>query len=259
MPLYLYGVVRADAEPPTAAELVEPATGPLRVEAHEDVGALVTGFTSDRAGMKPANVAAHHDVVERAAAGGVIIPARFGVLVDSARLLREEFLAPRRGEFLRSLDMLDGRVEVRVTASYVGDAALREAVESDPHLRRLSGRVRARPRAAGYYDRIALGELVVRQLGLLQDRDVRELLARVRPQAEQQRPLEASEPGSSRFALLVPRDGFDAVLGAIDRYADEQSTRMAIEVVGPLAPWDFVEGTTQYGADPVGSAASSGR
>lgn len=240
--LYLYGVVRAGAPLPEGAPVVEPSAGALRGVEHGRLMALASPLEGGRVRTSTANLDAHQRVVEGAMRGGVVLPFRFGMLVESEESLQHDFLAGHEERLVRMLERFDRLVEVRVTARYCGDQALREVVRSSGRIRRLQAKVELRSDAASYYDRIALGEEVIKGLTRLRERDADGVSARLRAAARSERRLPSeSDQTVLRAAYLLDASRlrqFDRALAAV---GERQSGRMELSFVGPLAPWDFVE------------------
>jgi hypothetical protein len=62
-----------------------------------------------------------------------------------------------------------------------------------------------------------------------------------------------------RAALLLDEDRVDDVQRELTQLADETQTRLRLELVGPLAPWDFVDlGSTGWD-QPTGQVAAGRR
>lgn len=256
MAVYVYAVVRPDMEPPDAVALVQPSSGALRLVAAGSVGALAADFDAPRVRMTASNLRAHHDVVERAAARGDLVPVQFGAVFESESSLRDDMLTPREQELRDVLEAFRDHVEVLVTTTYVADAAFRDAVAANPRLQRSGRRSGIRPRA-GYHEQIALGELAMQEVAGIQQRDLRALLEQVSATAGGRRVVRTAPDGSSRMAFLVRRGLVDAFEQALERFARAQKGRMDVEMVGPVAPWDFADlgGPNDLGASetPVGA------
>lgn len=239
MAVYLYGIVRPGSRVPRGVPVVEPTAGPLRIVGSSGVGALVSDVAEDHVAMSRHNLRSHHDVVDQAAQSGVVLPARFGMVVGSDRAIATELLEPHQRWLRHTLEDLDGHVEMRVIARYDQQALLREAVRSSPRIAAMRKRVRTRPAAATYYDRIALGEAVMEELAGIQLEDGRELQRRLRPFVKAANEPHQAESGALRFAYLVDRRRVAEFEHALEQTADDEAARMTFEVVGPLAPWDF--------------------
>jgi hypothetical protein len=238
--LYCYGVVRAGAAVPSGTAVVEPAAGDLRRLDRGPAAVLASGFGDRRVRTTRGNLDAHQQVVEAAMKAGVVLPFRFGIVVDDVGEVEHRLLGDGK-RLERLLDRFEGLVELRVTARYRGDAALREVVESSPRIRRLRSQVDRRPGAAGYYDRITLGEEVAGGLERLRARDAGRLSTRLRQAAKAERMLRRDgEDTVLRAAYLVPRGRVQDFERALASGAGD-GERLELTVVGPLEPWDFVE------------------
>jgi hypothetical protein len=241
MPLYVYAVVRPRTPTPDGVTLVEPSLGALRLVPAGRVAALAAGFGAPKVRMTPSNLRGHHDVVDRVAKEEDLVPVQFGVVFESDSSLVADLLAPREEELWNLLETFSGRVEVRVTTTYLGDAALRDAVAANRELQRSDRRGRSGRQRATYHDQIALGELAMHEVANVQRRDLRDLSQRVSSTVDAQRLVRAAADGSARLAFLVRRDRLEAFEGALEDFTQGQEDRMHVELVGPVAPWDFVD------------------
>jgi len=123
---YLYGVVRADAEPPHGAQAVD-SGDEVTVLPEGRVAALASRvslveFDEEALPQRLADaewleekIRAHEQVLEAALAAGPVVPCRFCTVYRGEDELRR-FVAEREGELAEGLDRLDGRVELGVKA-----------------------------------------------------------------------------------------------------------------------------------------------
>lgn len=234
--LYLYAVVRPGGDPPKVDALVEPSGGPLGVVETRDLAALVSPFGANTVRPLPKNLRAHEHVVDAGATIGPVIPFRFGLVSQSAENVRD-FLGRNDAALKASLDRFDGAVEWHVIARWAGDAGLREVMATSPRIRNLRARARG-----GYHEQIALGEAVASALGRLNLAEAARLEDRFGRVARATRRLTPrSATTVLRAAYLVENDKlplFDELLTVV---GDEERHRIELELVGPLAPWDFAE------------------
>jgi hypothetical protein len=140
-------------------------------------------------------------------------------------------------------------VQVSVKGDYDEDALLREVVTASPRVATLRDRVRSMAPAAGYYDRIELGEMVAGEIGRRQAADAQIALERLEPHAVAAR-SEAPAGTNQAFnlAFLVERDGIEGFSHAVSELADAMVDRVAIRYVGPLPPYSFAEGELSVGS-----------
>jgi len=237
---YVYGVVRATDGPRVRAEGV--AGGPVALVAGDGLAAL----TSDVPGMELRSgreeLTTHARVLEEALEGGVVLPMRFGIVMESEESVRRDLLARHRDELAAQLEELEGKVELNVKGIYEEDVLMREVVESDPEIARLREAVHDQPEDATYYERIRLGELVAEAVGARRDQDTERILARLSPLA---RAVEAGDPVHERMAVnasfLVDQAQLEAFDQAVDELGAEHVGRIRFKYTGPLPPHSFVD------------------
>jgi hypothetical protein len=236
---YVYGVVRADTRLPE--DLTGIAGGGVSLVRHGDLAAAVSEISPMRALGTRDDLLAHEAVVEALANETTTLPLRFGAVVTTADALAEEMLGPHADWFLDVLDDLNDAREFAVSGVYVEDVVLREVLQEDPEAARLRERVRELPEDAAYYDRIRLGELIVKALEDKRQADTDELITALEPYATavaQREP--AGEDAAADAAFLVTHRRLPEFEQAVDRLGERWSGRVRLRMVGPLAPYDFV-------------------
>ena len=237
--LYLYAVVPSDTGAPAGPGLGD---RPVSVVTSGRLGVLVSEVGDGPLQVSGANLRRHQQVVEEAHRATTTLPFRYGVVADSERALVESFLEDHAELLASKLGDFEGTTELRVTARYQGDAALRELLETSPRLRRLRRSIAGRPEAATYHARIELGEEVAAGLAGLRERDSAACSRLLSRRARLERPLEpVSQEQAFRAAYLVARGELAHFEAALEEYSREQQGRLDIELTGPMAPWDFVE------------------
>lgn len=223
--LYLYGVTRPREVPPRLAD-----EGVFLVEADRRA-AIVSEVETSPVRATRRNLLAHADVVEELHARELVLPARFGTVLDD-REAALELLA--LGEIEQLLDAHAGHSELTLKGTYQESVLaevsaplepLREAYRQSPTLEQ----------------GIALGEAVSEALAERRARDLEQVLARVRPRVEDAAVSEpAGELAALDLALLVRRDGVDAVSDALEEVSSALSPPLHLRLVGPLPPYSFV-------------------
>ena len=239
--VYVYGVVAASE----SVEVTPPGNGqeqaPVRKVEHEDLAALVTDVPRGPL-VAASKLRAHWRVLEEAASRATVLPVRFGTVLDSDRAVREDFLAPQRERLAALLEALAGKVQLSVKGFYDEERLLREVVEASPAVARLRARVAGLPEAAGYYDRIRLGELVAAEVERRRQRDASLVLERLSPlavAAHGEQPT--TQDGVVNAAFLVERSRIDDFSRVVGRLTEEVSDRIRIRYVGPLPPYSFAD------------------
>jgi hypothetical protein len=246
--VYVYGVLRAAEYEAAAATGVAGAS--VRSVEHGELAALVSDLEGG-AMMAAREVRAHWRVVEAASEAATLIPIRFGTAMANDRAVIDELLAPQAERLTAMLRALGGRVQLGVKGEYDEDALLREVVRATPAVKALRERVSTLPEAAGYYDRIRLGELVAAEVERRRDQDTELALKRLGPHA---RAAKTNEPKTARsafdLAFLVPRDGIDPFSAAVRELSEALGERVGIRYVGPLPPYSFVDDEIAAGDAP---------
>jgi hypothetical protein len=240
---YIYGIIRADS--PTPDDLTGLEDQPVSVVKHGGCAALVSDLAQERPLGERADLIAHQRVLDAfVAANVVILPFRFGAALKSREAVEKELLAEHAESFAQVLDQLEGRHEVRVKATFVEEAVLREVLAEDPQVAELNERLRNVPADAAdayHYDRIQLGELLAQAVTRRRDQEGEKL-------------VEVLASGAAKVALHVPvreEDVLDASFlvehdrlaefeQTVDKLSQQHQDRIRLRLIGPLAPYDFV-------------------
>lgn len=180
----------------------------------------------------------HLRTLEAAFESGTIVPCSFGTVLQSEAAVESELLVSRRGELMRLLDRLEGRVQMNVKAVYDEDEILREVVAADPRIAALRQKTREGGDAA-YYDSIRLGELVSAALAQRRAQDEELVLARLLPEADDAVSEEADEMQVLKASFLVSRERLERFDDALDALAASEAPRVRFESFGPLPPTAF--------------------
>jgi hypothetical protein len=223
--LYLYGVTRPRELPQRLAD-----RGLFLVEC-EGRAAIVSELDAAPVQANRHNLLAHADAVEELHDEGVVLPARFGTLLDDREAALEllalpdvELLLERHRD--NSELTLKGTYEETVLAEVSGPLEpLRDAYRRTPTLE------------AG----IALGEAVTEALHDRRARDRETVLRRIERSIED---VVISEPlgeyGAFDLALLVRRDAVEQLDAAFSELIKKLSPPLHLRLVGPLPPYSFV-------------------
>lgn len=223
--LYLYGITRPREVPQRLAD-----QGIFLVES-EGRAAVVSELGEGPVEATRRNLLAHADVVEQLHEKAVVLPARFGYMLESRDEALELIAMPEIEQLLErhatTCELtLKGTYEETVLAE-VGAALqpLRDAYRAEPSV------------DAG----IALGEAVGQALAQRRARDQALVLDALRPLALE---VLTSEPvgefGALSAALLVDREGVEPVEKQLEQLAARMSPPLHFKLVGPLPPYSFV-------------------
>jgi hypothetical protein len=223
--LYLYGVTRPRELPARLGE-----RGIFLVE-DDGRAAIVSELDAAPVQANRRNLLAHADTVEDLHEQAVVLPTRFGTVLDDHDAARELLALPELEELLErhrehSEMTLKGTYEQAVLAEVAHPLApLREAYRQAPTM------------AAG----VALGEAVTEALADRRARDLDRVMGRVAPHVVDvvvSKPL--GELGALDVALLVRRDAVAPLETALGEVAAALSPPLHLRLVGPLPPYSFV-------------------
>jgi Gas vesicle synthesis protein GvpL/GvpF len=236
---YVYGVIPADAELP--GELSGITGSKVSLVRCGELAGVVSDISPEQVLGTRDDLLAHEAVVEALAGRTTTLPIRFGAVVTTVDALVEEMLSPYHDWFTDVLKDLSGAREFAVIGVYVEEAVLREVIEEDPEVARLREHVRGLPEDAAYYDRIRLGELIVKALEDKRRADTDELVHRLQPYAAAVAVrTPADEDTAADAAFLVADEEQPDFERAVDELGERWADRIRLRLVGPLAPYDFV-------------------
>jgi hypothetical protein len=237
---YVYGVVRSSI----ARRLDGTGIGdqPLDVVSLDDLGALTSEVPDEPFEAGREELLAHAGALESAFEHGVVLPMRFGIVMDSEEVVRDELLAAHREELARQLAEMDGKVEVNVKGIYDEPTILREILEEDGEAARLKEAIANAPEDATYPERIRLGEIISGALEIKREAESALIVDSLGAHAMEADPGEAAhERMAVNCSFLVDRDELDSFNTALDELAAEQDGRIRFKYTGPLPPHSFVE------------------
>jgi hypothetical protein len=244
--LYVYGVLRASDLASVAVAGVGGAD--VRGVEHGRLAALVSRVPGG-ALAAAREVRAHWRVLEEASHDATVLPVRFGTVLASGDDVRARLLGPNADRLTALLEELDGCVQLTVKGDYEEESLLREVVRTSPAVAALRARLRGLPEAAGYYDRIRLGELVAAEVTRHRADDAQHALETLAPLAAAAKEEEPKRPNAAfNLAFLVAREKQRAFSRLVGQLADEFGGRVDIRYVGPLPPYSFAEATLSAGS-----------
>jgi hypothetical protein len=239
--LYVYGVVRADHPLPDGLTGVDDT--PVRLVGFEGVAAAVGVMELERPPGRRADLLAHSKVLDALADPGPVVPVQFGSVLTEADAVVHDFLAPEAERFEELLEQLAGRSQFTVRGRYNEAAVLAEVVAEDPEIAALREWTRDLPEDAGHAERVRLGELVAHALEGKREQDTATVLDIVLPHVASYAPRGgAGVDHMMEVAFLVDDDRRAGFEDALEAVAEAMHERVRLQLMGPMAPYDFVEG-----------------
>jgi Gas vesicle synthesis protein GvpL/GvpF len=237
--VYVYGILPAAGQDAVAVTGVKDAN--VRTVRHGSLAALVSDLEGNSLAAAK-EVRAHWQVLDEALGKATVLPVRFGTVMAGESAVRDQLLEPNAERLTGLLRDLEGRVQLSLKAEYDEDRLLREIVGASPQVAALRQRLQGLPDAAGYYDRIRLGELVSTEIEHRREADTALALERLEPLAVEARTEELTNAEAAfSLAFLVDRDRLDRFSAAVRALAEEIGERLRIRYVGPLPPYSFAD------------------
>ena len=240
-PTYIYGLIKADTAVPDGLTGLGPS-GQVSTIAHGRLAAIVSDVPLDRPLGVRGDLVAHESVLDSVAAKAAVVPMRFPAVVEEHAVV-DELLAPNEDHFLALLDDLEGRAQFTLTGRYEEDAVLREVLQGDEEIRALREKVRELPEDASYYDRVRLGELIVRALEERRETEGAAIVDRLEPFAVATVTNQLAAPEDVvNVAFLVDRERQEEFENAVEDVGKDLAGRVRLRLLGPVAPYDFIPG-----------------
>ncbi|MFI1396645.1 GvpL/GvpF family gas vesicle protein [Streptomyces sp. NPDC020681] len=242
---YVYGVVPESAEEATALEV--PGVGDSAARAtfvrHRGIAAVVSEVPADRPLGTPEDLHAHARVLDTLAAEPTsVVPFRFGTVLPDVQTVTEELLEAGRDDFVEALNRLHGHAQFTLRARYVQDAVLSEVLNENPALARFREELATLSEEVSYYQRIEFGRAVAEAVAAKRQTDTAEIQRRLSPLAVFTTTAEpAVGEGVVNASFLVRGEQWTAFDQAAEELARHWHGRIRLRLLGPLAPYDFVD------------------
>lgn len=238
-PLYVYGIVAADADMPP--ELIGVEDEDVEVITHGPLAAVVSGLGPDDEIGTPDNLLAHSSVLDAVAVRTAVLPMVFGTVVPSESDLVETVLESNEDDHLAALDRLEGTVQFTVRARYLRDEVLADMVEEDPKVARLREMIAGTTEDETRQARIELGELIVQAFDRIRPDHAQQIISALQPMVDDMKEQDVGQVEDVlELAVLVPRDRVREFEDALEDVASQLHTRIEFRLLGPQAPYDFV-------------------
>lgn len=238
--LYVYGVVRADAE---LDALGRNGDGTPEVEILEagDLAAIISPAGGEDEASVRESVLAHARVLERATETATVVPMRFGMMFPDEQTVAGELLEQHHDQLAQLLDKLEGHVQMTVKVLYHEDAFLREIIRDNPEIARLREATRKGSEEETYDARVRLGELINGAIEQRRQRDGEEILERIKPLTA----ATATEPPEKEMMvlnapILVERRRLSEFEETLDEVARDRVDLMTFRLLGPMPAYHFV-------------------
>ncbi|MFG1950537.1 GvpL/GvpF family gas vesicle protein [Micromonospora sp. NPDC048830] len=239
--LFVYGIVPSDVEPTPDAPGVGDPPGEVRAIRHGELAALVSEVGLEEPLGRPADLTAYQELLDGTAAVAPVLPVRFGTVVTGPDAVAD-LLQAHHERFAAALDELENRVEYVVHGRYEERELIGDVLADDPSAADLARQVRGQPEEATRPERIRLGEMISQAVELRREAENRQVLdATAGLVVDSVARAPSSELDAVHLAFLVDADRADDFVAALERYAGQRGDLLRLRLLGPHAPYDFVD------------------
>jgi hypothetical protein len=238
--IYVYGVLPADIEVTADVPGVGEHPGLLRVVRFDSLAALISEVNVPGRLGSADDLRTYREILDATAVEMPVLPLRFGTVLASEDAVAEELLAARHEEFAAALEQLEGRAEFQVKGRYVKAAVLGEVVSRDKKAARLQKASHGQDPAAARQARLELGQFLTEAVTASREQDtraVRRAMDRLCVASIVREP--ARELDAVDMAFLVALNQERDVERAIEDLAREWEGRIEVQLLGPMAAYDF--------------------
>ncbi|OMC22656.1 GvpL/GvpF family gas vesicle protein [Mycobacterium colombiense] len=239
--IYVYGIVPADAQVAEDARGVGDPPGKVKVIREGDIAALISDVPTDRPLGTPEDLQAHAQLLDGTASVTPVLPLRFGAVMADVDAVATELLREHHDEFAQALNALEGHAQYIVRGRYDEQGIIAEIVSESDQASALLEDIRGKPDEASRNSQIALGEYIGNAIEYKRQVDTKvviDVLDELATEVNVRPPTH--EYDAVHVALLVQLEREPDLEAVLDRLAEHWGERVALRLLGPLAPYDFV-------------------
>ena len=251
--VYVYGIVPADTEVESGTSGVGDPPGEVRLVRHGDLAALVSDVHADKPLGRPQDLVTHEELLDSAVQGVAVLPLRFGAVVTDDKAVANELLDEHHDEFADALEQLEGRVEYVVKGRYDERAVLGKVLSENQEAGALREQLKGKDENATRDERIRLGEIVNESVSAYRERDTQALGDALEGHVEASVVREPThELDAVHTAFLVETDKAPDLERALGKLGRDWEGRVQLQLIGPLAAYDFVGAPQPTAGEPAG-------
>lgn len=239
--VYVYGIVPSDVEPEDHARGVGEPPAEISVVRSGRVAALVSEIPLDRPLGTPDDLTAHAELLDGTVTVAPVLPLRFGAVLTDRDAVASELLEGHEEELVSALEQLDGLAQFVVKGRYVERTILQEILDENTDAAQLREQIRGQSEDATREARMALGEIINATIESKRAEDTRrtvEALESFDPMVNERPPTH--EQDAVHIAVLMKLDEQDRLEDALRELAQEWENRVDLNLLGPMAAYDFI-------------------
>ncbi|WP_046494205.1 GvpL/GvpF family gas vesicle protein [Streptomyces odonnellii] len=237
MSVYVYAITSSECDPRLDDLHGVGEEAPSLRTVTEGALKAVVSDAPEKLRAKRRDLSAHHEVQERLLSEHAVLPMRFGLTAADDDTVRAA-LSEHAELYSERLAELAGRVEFNLKASEDEETLLRQVIEESDEVRGLNEATRGG--GGTYEERLALGELVAREVAARQDSLTAEVTEALRPCADAESEGGATSEYFLNVSFLVDRDRVREFTSAAEKLAERYGPDVELRLRGPLPPYSFV-------------------
>ncbi|MEO0496863.1 MAG: GvpL/GvpF family gas vesicle protein [Pseudomonadota bacterium] len=238
---YLYAIMQEASSPQLEdTKPVSGGEGGIEVIYADGLAVLSSDTSLDEVMATRRNMLTHTRVLEDAMTFGPILPFSFGTVVDNLGSIHD-LIAGGKDAFIDDLQMLQGKMEIGLRASWDEQRIFSEIVEEDPDLRALALQVRTRPAAETYQTKIELGQRAEQLMIKKREAEGDALHALASQFAlDVRKHTVSADMAVLDAAYLIQQSQETALMAALEAFDGEARGRLTLKIISPAPPYNFV-------------------
>lgn len=193
------------------------------------------------------NARAHQDTVSNVMKEHTIIPVSFGNIMESREDV-EVFMEKLYDNFKKIFPKIENKFEVGL--KLVGKKEwMQKQAHSNPKLKQMKEALEDKSKAAGYYDRLALGEASKNFIGSIHaefEKEIFEPLAKISDAAKSNEVI--NERMLLNAAFLVDKEKEEAFDKKVNELYEKWKDRIDFNYTGPWPAYNFIDLKIKAGA-----------
>ena len=242
---YIYCIIPCQEERTFDVVSIGGSASTVHTIVWESLAVIASDSANVRYESTRSNMMAHQKVLEKVMQEYTLLPVRFGTIANSTCPIEniQKLLSSRFQEFSQLLQDMQGKVEMGLKAFWRDEKAVfTEIMAENPEIRRLRDRLARKPAEIVRFEGVPLGKMVKEALDHKRSQEADEILAPLRPLAEQVRENVAlADRIVLNAAFLIDADRSSELDHAVEELDREHGDRLVFKYVGPTPPYNFVD------------------
>ena len=220
----------------------------MRVVRSGGLAALVSEVDLSRRLGSREDLRTYREILDATATEVPVLPLRFGTVLASEDAVAEELLAAHHEQFAAVLERLDGRAQFVVRGRYQHEAVPGEVLSQNKQAARLREEIQGNGPDGGRDARTGRGEIIGEAVTARRQQDTRAVLRAMDGHCVASVVREPAH-GLDAVHVVFPLDAGQQsdVARVVEDLAREWEGRIEVQLLGPMAAYDFAESATAEG------------